>query len=185
MLRPLAMAVVMPLSAPPLVHARQTVLIHELSTVDLARRDLHNGSIADWLDVLGEPTLTSGDFRYLSHAPDPGDFDFRIWLAWHASPPRIYCAMERVDDVFINDSVPTCGGCPDCEYFGNDGTIHLLVDGNCFEGACKVPWARLAHLSCRASLLARGATVAAGWGTGRAAAGAIRPHARGAQPGGE
>jgi len=29
--------------------------------------------------------------------------DFRIWLAWHDATDRIYFAMERVDDVYVNE----------------------------------------------------------------------------------
>ena len=51
-----------------------------------------DGSVDDWLDLVGEPSLTLLDFtEKLGNAPlDPSDLDFRIWLAWHDDPARIY-----------------------------------------------------------------------------------------------
>ena len=35
---------------------------YELLDEDLARIDLTDGSVEDWLDVVGEPSLTASDF---------------------------------------------------------------------------------------------------------------------------
>ena len=89
-------------------------LIHpffELTDEDLARIDLHDGSVDDWLDVLGEPTLNVFDFMRWKRvnfqetqvAYDQIDLDFRIWLAWHDATNRFYIAMERADDVYLNN----------------------------------------------------------------------------------
>ena len=34
--------------------------------------------------------------------PDPSDLDFRIWLAWHDEPARLYVAFVASDDVYEN-----------------------------------------------------------------------------------
>ena len=80
--------------------------IFELTDEDLAQIDIKDGSIWDWEEVVGEPTVTAWDFRTPSDlgAPyDPLSMDFRIWLAWHRSTSHIYVAMERADDHYINE----------------------------------------------------------------------------------
>lgn len=87
---------------------RLVVPFAELSDQDLEDIDLHDGYVDDWLRVVGEPALTAqGAFvregmiwrrRY-----DATDLDFRTWLAWHDATDRVYVAMERQDDVFVND----------------------------------------------------------------------------------
>ena len=76
--------------------------ILELSDEDLAQIDIMDGSIDDWLAVVGEPTMTALDF-YALGSYHPADLDFRIWLAWHDHTDRIYVAMERADDVHVNE----------------------------------------------------------------------------------
>ncbi len=85
----------------------------ELTDADLAQIDVTDGSIDEWVDLLGEPTLTALDFQTRPDlAPyDPADMDYRVWLAWHGATHRIYGAVERSDDIYINKY----------EY---DGTIH-------------------------------------------------------------
>ena len=77
--------------------------IFELTDEDVAVLDLTDGIIEDWLDIVGEPTLTALDFVDLPSSPpyDPFDLDFRIWLGWHRSTNRIYGAMQQADDVYI------------------------------------------------------------------------------------
>lgn len=103
------------------------VTIQELSDADLARIDLEDGSVADWLEMLGEPTLRAADFMadegYVRY--DPSDLDFRVWLGWHASG-RIYCAVERVDDVYVNEFPD-----PRLQFkCGVDSCVELLLDGD-------------------------------------------------------
>ena len=78
--------------------------IIELTDEDVARIDMKDGSIEDWLKVVGEPTLTALDFRTDPYfGPyDPADMDFRIWLAWHDATNHIYVALERADNVYFN-----------------------------------------------------------------------------------
>ena len=79
--------------------------IVELTDEDVARIDIKDGTIEDWLEVVGEPTVTALDFitdpDYAAY--DPVDMDFRIWLAWHQNTNHIYVAVERVDDIYINE----------------------------------------------------------------------------------
>ena len=102
---------------------------YELLDEDLHRIDLTDGSVEDWYDVLGEPSLTASDFVWGSPgAPaeyDPLDVDFRIWLAWHRGSGTLWAAMERVDDIYVN------------RYDGDpfnmvdwDSSIVLFVDGD-------------------------------------------------------
>lgn len=105
----------------------------ELTDADLARIDLHDGSVNDWLDVLGEPTLTSFDFHRRDNLGylvphDPADLDFRIWLAWHDGTNRFYVALERADDVYLNSfdrSVPN-----HTYMFSHDSSIEFVIDGD-------------------------------------------------------
>ncbi len=71
----------------------------EILDEDLGRIDLTDGSVDDWLEVVGEPSLTAIDF-YEEY--DPSDLDFRIWLAWHQSSGTLWIAMERFDDLYFD-----------------------------------------------------------------------------------
>ena len=79
--------------------------LFELTDEDVALIDIKDGSIEEWKDIVGEPTVTALEFRTDSqwHEYDPASMDFRIWLAWHGGTNRIYGAMERADDIYIND----------------------------------------------------------------------------------
>ena len=85
--------------------AQRIFPIVELTDADVARIDVHDASIDDWLEVSGEPTLTGLDFvpSIRSDPYDPADMDFRIWLAWHDPTDRIFVAMERSDDMYANE----------------------------------------------------------------------------------
>ena len=74
----------------------------ELLDEDLERIDLTDGSVEDWLEVLGEPSLTASDFHWLNYPYDPSELDFRIWLAWHQGSNTVWIAMERFDDLYFN-----------------------------------------------------------------------------------
>lgn len=98
--------------------------IWQLSDEDVATIDLMDGSVEEWLDLVGEPTLTTVDFgndRY-----DPSDLEFRIWLAWHEPTNRIYGAVERYDDAYV--AMGTRFNCPveSC----HDAAINLYIDGD-------------------------------------------------------
>ena len=77
--------------------------IFELTDAHLAVIDLQDGLIDEWLDIVGDPTVTALHFAELpSSSPfDPADVDFRIWLGWHEGTNRIYGAMQQADDVYV------------------------------------------------------------------------------------
>ena len=74
----------------------------ELTDANLAQIDVTDGSINEWVDLLGEPTLTPLDFQTGSAGYDPADMDYRVWLAWHGATQRLYVAVERSDDIYLS-----------------------------------------------------------------------------------
>ena len=78
--------------------------IMQLTDRDVAEIDVTDGSVDDWEYIVGEPTLTPLDFAQTTgRSYDPSDMDFRIWLGWHDATDRIFFAMERIDDVYVNE----------------------------------------------------------------------------------
>ena len=112
--------------------------IYELPTSDLP--DLHDGTLADWEEVLAGASLTHSDFE--AHdvgegAPvDPGDLAYQIFLAWHGSTQRVYVAMERVDDVYVNEYE---GGGISSQMWRHDG-FEFMVDGDHSGGEYQWPF---------------------------------------------
>ena len=98
----------------------------ELLDEDLHRIDLTDGSVEDWLEVVGEPSLTASDFFWLFGAYDLSDLDFRIWLAWHQGSGTLWVAMERFDDLYLN----SYDGAGLHEMVGWDSSIAFMVDGD-------------------------------------------------------
>ncbi len=98
----------------------------ELLDEDLERIDLNDGSVDDWLEVIGEPSLTAVDFHWLNHPYDPSELDFRIWLAWHQGSNTFWVAMERFDDLYFNRYEG--GGLG--EMWFQDSNIAFMVDGD-------------------------------------------------------
>ena len=113
--------------------------IFELTDADLEAIDLKDGSIEEWLEIVGEPTLTAIEFfAHTALEPyDPADVDFRLWLAWHNATNRIYGAMERADDTYINifdrSSYDWSQG-PAFTWY-QDSSISLALDGDHSGGA--------------------------------------------------
>ena len=107
--------------------------IFELTDEDVARIDVKDGSIDDWLDVVGAPSLTALDFEPTSTMGfaryDPADLDFRIWIAWHRSTRRIYVAMERADDIYANE-FDRRQDPPEGQMTAHDTGISFTVDGD-------------------------------------------------------
>ena len=70
--------------------------IMQLTDRDVAEINVTDGSVEDWENIVGEPTLTPLDFAEpYGGSYDPSDMDFRIWLGWHDATDRIFFAMER------------------------------------------------------------------------------------------
>ena len=95
----------------------------------LAEIQLDDGLVDEWYELIGEPTLSLLDFAGKEpHSPpllpDPSDLDFRIWLAWHDEPARLYLAFVASDDVYKNTH----------DYSSSphiwDDSIMLAVDGD-------------------------------------------------------
>ncbi len=109
----------------------------ELTDADLAQIDVTDGSIDEWVDLLGEPTLTALDFQTRPDlAPyDPADMDYRVWLAWHGATQRIYGAIERSDDIYINKYEYDGTIRSSCiQMLGHDSSVMFNVDGDASGG---------------------------------------------------
>ncbi len=104
-----------------------------LSEETLARLDLDDGSVEDWLDAVGEPTLTPLDFNLWSDTEttsydqlDPANLDFRIWVGW-SRDGRIHVAGEFADDVYVNEYDPL--EFPNFFFDAHD-SMSFLIDGD-------------------------------------------------------
>ena len=128
----LTLAAISAPAAPLFAHAGDRLFpIVYLSEQTLARLDLNDGSVEDWLDAVGEPTLTPLDFILWSHPSlvsydqfDPSNLDFRIWLGW-SRDGRIHVAGEFADDIYENEYDPE-----KFRFSSFDDSISLLVDGD-------------------------------------------------------
>ena len=105
--------------------------IPEISDADLDRFDLHDTSLDDWRSILVEPSLWATDFvadlTVGEGAPyDPADMDYQFWLGWNGSTDRLYVAMERTDDTFVNEYDGGNLG----DLWRHDGHFELFVDGD-------------------------------------------------------
>ena len=99
----------------------------ELTDEMRARIDLRDGSVEDWSEVLGEPTLTPLDFATSPSYPeyDPSSFDFRIWLAWHGAGNHLFVAAEIVDDIYAGEDPRRSPYWPP-----HEASVHFWVDGD-------------------------------------------------------
>ena len=88
--------------------------------------DLTDGSVDDWHEVIGEPSLTASDFFWEGQPYDPSDLDFRIWLAWHQGTSTLWIAMERFDDLYVN----YYDGDEPWEMQLWDSSLRFMVDGD-------------------------------------------------------
>ena len=101
--------------------------IPEITDDMLARIDLKDGSVKDWEEVLGEPTLRPLDFvtpPELNY--DPSSLDFRIWLTWHDATDKLFLAAEFVDDIFLSDYDRYASSLPPF----TDSSVWFYVDGD-------------------------------------------------------
>ena len=106
---------------------------YELLDEDLDRIDLTDGSAEDWYDVLGEPSLTAADFYYPFSHYDPGNCDFRFWLAWNRRGGTLWVAMERYDDIYHNNyagEILVESGLPRPAMVLWDSYFSFMVDGD-------------------------------------------------------
>ena len=65
--------------------------------------DLHDGTVGDWEDVVPEASVYLMDFEGVHGAGfDLASLAGRTFLGWSDEEQRIYFAIERIDDVYIN-----------------------------------------------------------------------------------
>ena len=107
----------------------RVVPIPEIPEELITQIDIKDGDIEDWLNVIGEPSLTGLDLipnfgDGWGEEYNPGDLDFRIWMGWHRGMNRIYLAGQGVDDVLVDQS----DGVWDDWYW--DGMMRLEIDGD-------------------------------------------------------
>ncbi|MFP6647017.1 MAG: hypothetical protein VCF24_26165 [Candidatus Latescibacterota bacterium] len=104
-------------------------LIFEIADADLP--DIaFDGSIDDWEDVVGPPSLITTDFFQdptvgAGAQYDPADLDYRIWLAWNQTGNHLYGAVDRLDNVYINEYA---GGNPGATW--QQDSVEFMVDGD-------------------------------------------------------
>ena len=110
--------------------------IYRLTDEMVERIDIRDGSVNEWMEM--EPSLSLLDFGLIPDASDiterdPADLDFRIWLGWVPSPPRIYVAAIVADDIYYNDYDPED---PDGGTMSSSDSISLRIDADHSGG----PW---------------------------------------------
>ena len=96
---------------------------------DEAALDVTDGSIEDWEDLFGEPSLTSLDFTGftsyqgsgVSMEYNPSDLDFRIYLGWNGTDDRIYVGAICIDDVYVGEDERSFN------YFSRGGEDHVSL----------------------------------------------------------
>ena len=107
--------------------------IPELTDEMLAEIQL-DGFVEEWSDLIGEPAMTTLDFTHGGggESLDPSDIDFRIWLAWHDDPARIYAALVAADDVYRNTHTYDVDWITSTQsdMVGGNDSIRLGVDGD-------------------------------------------------------
>jgi hypothetical protein len=78
-----------------------------LTDADIAAITL-DGDLAEWIDIFGDPVLTGENFfadpSVGDGAPyDPADLSFNFRIGWHQQSGKLYVAVQRIDDVYINE----------------------------------------------------------------------------------
>ncbi len=126
----LALTLVLGLASGANAHIGSDVyLFFEIADEDAGELDFTDGNLDDWLDLVGDASLDATDFfadpGVGDGAPyDPADMDYRFWFGWNSTASTIWAAMERTDDVYVN------------EYDGDgamwrwDSAIEFMVDGD-------------------------------------------------------
>lgn len=116
-------------ASPSTAHVGDTVYpIYELPTSQLP--DLYDGSLDDWEDAVPGATVDYRDFVTISGVGESApvsadDLAYRFFLGWHGPTRRLYLAVERLDDVYVNQYDGEVG-----DMLRHDGGIELMVDGD-------------------------------------------------------
>ena len=126
-----ALLLLMALANPTRAHIGGKVYpIYELTDGDLAQINLLDGSVEEWERSLPAPTIVSAEL-YCDPTVgdgaqyDPADLDTRTWLAWNGSTGRVYLAMERIDNAYVN---AYAGG--DVYQIWKEDSLEFMVDGD-------------------------------------------------------
>ena len=84
-----------------------------------------DGRIDEWYELMGDPTMTSLDFRERNgdSPPDPATLDFRVWLGWTEDPAHLYVGFAGTDDNYKNTH--TFG-----DLISHNDCIELGIDGD-------------------------------------------------------
>jgi hypothetical protein len=132
----LTLAVVLALASGASAHIGDTIyLFYEIPDADVADIDLEDANVDDWLDVVGDPSVTALDFAPLAVGDgagyDPNDMDYQIWFGWNESTGTVWGAMERSDDVYVNEYEGGNTG----DFWRWDSCIELMLDGDHTGGA--------------------------------------------------
>jgi hypothetical protein len=109
----------------------EVYLFFEIADEDVSEIDFNDGSLDDWIDLVGDPSLDATDFfadpGVGDGAPyDPADMDYRIWFGWNSTSSTIWGAMERTDDVYVNEYAG--GNLSDLWKW--DSVIEFMLDGD-------------------------------------------------------
>ena len=101
--------------------------IYEFLDQDLP--DLHDGTLDDWEGVLSRPTFTEFSFGPLEvgdgASMGPPDLAVNVYLGWSGTQNRLYAAIERLDDVYVNTYE---GG--DLSNVWRHDSVEIMVDGD-------------------------------------------------------
>ena len=93
----------------------RVIPIYEVPSSDIPAID--DFSLFEWENIVPEPSLESLDFSSLQvGSPSSADLAVRVYLAWNMATQRLYLALERTDDIYIN------------EYFGGDAPNFIGAD---------------------------------------------------------
>lgn len=128
----LALALILGLASGASAHIGDTIyLFFEIPDADVADIDLKDGSVDDWLDVVGDPSVDATDFfadpGVGDGAPyDPADMDYEIWFGWNETTGTLWGAMQRTDDVYINEYAGGDLG----DLWRWDSTIEFMFDAD-------------------------------------------------------
>lgn len=117
----------------PTAGSRDGIPVYQLQPDALP--DVHDGTLADWLDLVPGPSLTDRDFvNILSDEElDTTDMSAVVYLGWMQTPPRLYVGVRRIDDKHLNEYT---GAAPD-QLADHDG-VELMVDGDRSGGVYKI-----------------------------------------------
>ena len=102
-------------------------LIYEIPDGDLP--DVTDGDLSDWDGLIPNP-LTEADFVlgdnvFIAPEIDPTDLAYTVYLGWNESRQHLYLAVDRVDDVYVNEY----GGGDPGNMWRHD-SVEFMIDGD-------------------------------------------------------